>query len=31
VVLKSDEKNTGIFAAAYQGLALHRCQTLIRG
>jgi hypothetical protein len=31
VLLKSDEKNTGIFADAYQGLALYMCQTLIRG
>jgi hypothetical protein len=31
VVQKSDEKNTGILADAYQGLALYRCQTLIRG
>jgi hypothetical protein len=31
VLLKSDEKNTGIFADAYQCLALYRCQTLIRG
>jgi hypothetical protein len=31
VVQKNDEKITGIFADAYQGLALYRCQTLIRG
>jgi hypothetical protein len=31
VVEKKDEINTGIFADAYQGLALCRCQTLIRG
>jgi hypothetical protein len=31
VVQKKEEKNTGIFADAYQGLALYRCQTLIRG
>jgi hypothetical protein len=31
VVEKNDEKNTGIFADAYQGLALYMCQTLIRG
>jgi hypothetical protein len=31
VLLKIDEKYTGIFADAYQGLALYRCQTLIRG
>jgi hypothetical protein len=30
-VQKSDLKNTHIFADAYQGLALYRCQTLIRG
>jgi hypothetical protein len=31
VVQKNDEKKIGIFADAYQGLALYRCQTLIRG
>jgi hypothetical protein len=31
VLLKSDDKNTGIFADACQGLALYRCQTLMRG
>jgi hypothetical protein len=31
LLLKSDEKKTGIFADAYQCLALYRCQTLIRG
>jgi hypothetical protein len=30
-VQKIDEKSTAIFADAYQGLALYRCQTLIRG
>ncbi len=27
----SEEKNTGIFADAYQGLALYMCQILILG
>jgi hypothetical protein len=31
VVQKNDEKNTAILADAYQGLALYRCQTFIRG
>jgi hypothetical protein len=31
VVEKEDKKNTGIFADAYQGLALYRCLTMIRG
>jgi hypothetical protein len=31
LILIGDEKNTGIFSDAYQGLALYRCQTLMRG
>jgi hypothetical protein len=31
VVQNFNEKNTAIFADAYQGLALYRCQTLNRG